>query len=348
MLTSWARLAGAAVVSGLLTLTATAQAQAPNKTEAAEAAYFRGKTVRLVVGYGAGGGYDVYARMIAPHISRYLGASIIVENQPGAGGLSALNTISIAPPDGLHMMIVNGAGAALAQLLNGVGVRYDLAKLGHLGTVAASPWIWLVAPQSRIKTPADALNAGREIMWSATGTMDGLADGAQFTCEALQMKCKVVMGYNGSNQAALAVTSGEMDSIYVSDTSANNYVKSGQSRAVAAMARKRSRFFPDVPTIFELAKLTPDQAWLFDFRANIEDLGRILVVPPGMAPERLVFMQDAVKKALTDATVIAEGERTQRYIDFQDAETTRKRTLSVVADATSEQKARVKSILDVK
>jgi tripartite-type tricarboxylate transporter receptor subunit TctC len=337
------RLAGAAALAALC-VPALAQAQTPE----AEAAYFKGKNVRVTVGYGPGGGYDVYARMIAPHIGRELGANMIIENQPGAGGIAALNATAVAPPDGLHMMIVNGAGAALSQIMQTSGVRYDLATLGHLGTVAASPWIWLVGPDSKIKTPQDALALNREIMWSATGPIDGLADGAAFTCEALSMKCKVVMGYGGSNQAALAVTKGEMDSIYVSDTSANNYVKSGQNRAVAAMARKRSRFFPDTPTIFEAMKLNAEQAWLFDFRANIEDLGRILVMPPGMSPSRLAFMQAAVKKALTDPEVVAEGERTQRYIDFQDAEATRKRTLAVVAEVTPEQKKRINEILSLK
>jgi tripartite-type tricarboxylate transporter receptor subunit TctC len=156
------------------------------------------------------------------------------------------------------------------------------------------------------------------------------------------------MGYGGSNQAALAVTKEEMDSIYVSDTSANNYVKSGQNRAVASMARKRSRFFPDTPTIFEAAKLDAEQAWLFDFRANIEDLGRILVVPPNVSASRLKFMQEAVRKALTDPEVIAEGERTQRYIDFEDAEKTRKRALGVVFDVTPAQLAKVNQILSLK
>ncbi len=342
MLLSWARLVGATAL--MVALSTHAQSQTPE----AEAAFFKGKTVRMTVGYGPGGGYDVYARMIGPHISKHLGANIIVENQPGAGGITALNATSVAPPDGLHTMIVNGAGAALSQIMATPGVRYDLAKLGHLGTVSASPWVWLVAPNSPIKTPQDALAMNREIMWSATGPADGLADGAAFTCEALKMKCKVVMGYGGSNQAALAVTKGEMDSIYVSDTSANNYVKSGQNRAIASIARKRSRFFPDTPTIFEAVKLDAEQAWLFDFRANIEDLGRILVVPPNMSASRLKFMQEAVRKALTDPEVIAEGERTQRYIDFEDAEKTKKRALAVVAEVTPQQKARVNEILSLK
>ena len=107
----------------------------------------------MIVGYGPGGGYDAYARMIAPHLSKALGATVIVENQPGAGGLSALNRLYVATPDGLQTMIVNGTGAALAQILHQKAVRFDLGKLGYLATVSSSPWIWLATPNSPINTP---------------------------------------------------------------------------------------------------------------------------------------------------------------------------------------------------
>jgi tripartite-type tricarboxylate transporter receptor subunit TctC len=317
----------------------------PIRAQESEAAFFKGKTVRLIVGYGAGGGYDIYARMIAPYIAQALGTTVVVENQPGAGGISALDNLVVAPPDGLQMMIVNGTGAVLGQLISQPGVRYDLAKIGHLGTVSASPWVWLVAPNSPIKTPQDAINAHTRMMWSASGPIDGLSDGAAFTCEALALDCRIVIGYPGSNEAALAVGKGEMDAIYVSDTSANNYVKAGQGRAVATMGRKKSRFFPDTPTIFEALKLTPDQEWLFDFRATVEDLGRILVVPPDLPPARLAYLQAAVKKALSDPALIAEGERTERYVDYIDAEPTRAAMLKVVESISPEQRERVKTIL---
>jgi tripartite-type tricarboxylate transporter receptor subunit TctC len=315
------------------------------RAQDAERAYFGGKTVRLVVGYGPGGGYDAYARMIAPHLSKVLGASVVVENQPGAGGLVALNRIYAAAPDGLTIMIVNGTGAALSQLTEQAGVRFDLGQLGYLGTVSASPWMWLVGPTSTIKTPQDAIKLGKRLNWAASGPADGLSDGAAFTCEALNLDCHVVLGYAGSNQAALAVTQGEMDAIYVSDTSANNYVASGQQRVVAAMGRTKSRFFPDTPTIFEAVKLTPDQQWLFDFRSKLEDLGRILLVPPNLPAGRLVALQAVVKETLNEPALVAEGERSQRYIDYLDAGATRKNAQAVVTDITPEQRKRVQDIL---
>lgn len=315
------------------------------RAQDAERAYFSGKSVRLVVGYGPGGGYDAYARMIAPHLSKVLGASVVVENQPGAGGLVALNRIYAAAPDGLTMMIANGTGSALSQLTEQPGVRFDLGQFGYLGTVSASPWIWLVGPGSPIKTPQDAIKLGKKINWAAGGPADGLSDGAAFTCVALDLDCHVVLGYAGSNQAALAVTQGEMDAIYVSDTSANNYVASGHQHVVAAMGRVRSRFFPDAPTIFEAVKLTPDQQWLFEFRAKLEDLGRILLVPPNLPPSRLAYLQAAVKETLNAPALVAEGEKSQRYIDYLDAATTRKNAQDVVVDINPEQRKRVQDIL---
>jgi tripartite-type tricarboxylate transporter receptor subunit TctC len=317
---------------------------APALAQDSEAAFFSGKTVRLVVGYGPGGGYDIYARIIAPYIAKNLGANVnvVVENQPGAGGLTALNRVYSAAPDGLTMMIVNGTGAALAQLAETQGARFDLGKVSHLGTVSASPWVWLVAPSSPIKTPEDAIkSASKQIMWSGSGPMDGLSDGAAFTCEALKLNCRIVIGYPGSNEAAAAVSKGEMDSVYVSDTSANNYVKAGNNRAVATMGREKSRFFPNTPTIFEAVKLDAEQTWLFDYRATVENLGRILIASPGLPPARLAYLQDAVKKALSDPVLVAEGEKTQRYIDFVDADKTRKAMLAAVTDLTADQKKKV-------
>ena len=225
----------APVLAATLAATLVPALPLPSAAQDSEAAYYKGKTVRMVVGYGPGGGYDVYARMIAPHLSKVLEATVIVENQPGAGGITALNRVYGTATDGLTIMIVNGAAAALGELVEQPSIRYELAKMGHLGTVSASPWMWLVGPNSPYNHPKEVLESGKQIAWAAGGPMDGLSDGAGFTCEALKLNCRIVLGYKGSNEAALAVTKGEMDAIYVSDTSANNYVKAGQGKAVATM-----------------------------------------------------------------------------------------------------------------
>src|ERR1700712_3228211 len=87
-----------------------------SRAQDAEKAFYAGKTVRMIVGSGVGGGYDVFSRLIAPYLSKTLGTTVIVENVPGAGGLVAMNKLYIAPPDGLQISLVQGTMAGIAQL----------------------------------------------------------------------------------------------------------------------------------------------------------------------------------------------------------------------------------------
>jgi tripartite-type tricarboxylate transporter receptor subunit TctC len=320
-------------------------AASPVAAQESEQAFFSGKTVRFVVGFGAGGGYDSYARMLAPYLSKTLGANVIVENRPGAGGLLALNGLYIAPPDGLSIMIANGTAAVYSQLTDLKGARYDLGKIGYLATLSAPPSLWTVGPQVQEKTIAAALQAKRKWRWAASGPVDSLSDGAAFTCAGLKLDCQIVLGYKGSNDAALAVSRGEMDALYVTDTSANNYVQSNGLIPLATVGRNRSRFFRDLPTIFEAAKLDAHQEWIFDFRHLAQSLGRILLTPPGMSDSRLAYMEAAVAKATSDPAFLAEGEKRQLYTDYVNAAGTLKNALSIVTAVTPEQKKLVQDIL---
>ena len=328
------------VLAGALLLAGVAAARAEDA-----AAFYKGKTIRFVVGLGVGGGFDAYARIIAPYLGRELNATVIVENQPGAGGLLALNQIYAAQPDGLRLMIVNGTPAALGQLLGQENLRYDLTKVEHLGVISAYPWVWLAGPKAEIRTVADAMKPGVKIRWGGTGPSDGPADGAAVTCEALRLDCQIVLGYKGSGDIALAMERGEVDSLYVSDSSAANFAKSGQARPVAFMARTRSSLLPDVPFVFEQVKLSPEQEWWLDFRANLNDLGRILVTTPGVPADRLEFFRAAVKRALTDPALIAEGEKTQRFVKYQPPEEALEITRKVLTAVTPEQKERLREVI---
>jgi tripartite-type tricarboxylate transporter receptor subunit TctC len=329
------------ILSGLVALGLTLSMSVSARAQDA-AAFYKGKTVHFVVGLGVGGGFDAYARMIAPYLGQELGANVVVDNLPGAGGLLALNQIYAGQADGLRLLIVNGTPAGLGQLIEQDNIRYDLAKFDHLGVISAYPWIWLASKQSGIKTVADALQPGRKIRWGGTGPSDGPADGAAITCEALKMDCQTILGYRSSGEIALAMERGELDGLYVSDSSAANYVQAGQVNAVASMARVRSALLPNVPTVYEQAKLTPDQEWWFDFRANLNDLGRILVTSPGTPPERLAFLREAVRRALANPALIAEGARSQRFVAYQAPDKALEITRKVLSAVTPEQKKRIR------
>ena len=317
------------------------QAQA----QESEKAFYAGKTVRMIVGSGVGGGYDVFSRLLAPYLAKTLGTTVIVENQPGAGGLVALNRLYMAPPDGLQISLSQGTMAAFAQLTGDHAARFDLAKFSYLATVGAPPGLWLVGPDSPIREVQQAIDAKMKWRWASAGGTSGLGIGAAFTCEALKLDCHVVQGYKASSDAGLAVTRGEMDALYVPESSANNFVKAKQNWALATISRTKSRFFPDRPTIFEAAKIDADGTWVLDFFANIEKLGRLLMAPPGVPQARLAYLQEAVRETLHNPQLIAEGERIERIIEYFDPVGTQRNVVAVVGDVTPEQKARVLRIL---
>jgi tripartite-type tricarboxylate transporter receptor subunit TctC len=251
----------------------------------------------------------------------------------------------VTPPDGLTLSFANGTAAAFAQITEQQGARFDLAKFDFLATVGAPPGLWLVGPNSPINSVQDAINAKMKWRWAASGPADGLGNGAAFTCEALKLDCQIVPGYGGSAQAGLAVTRGEMDALYVPESSANNFVKAKQNKALATMARKKSRWFLDRPTIHEAVELDADQQWLFDFFSGVEDMGRIMILPPGVPKARLAYLQEKVKETLHIPQLIADGEKMERIIEYLDPESTRQNALKVVANVTPEQRKRVTTIL---
>ena len=337
MIDRWVVLVSLAVC-GTVSLSA-AQAQD------AEKSFYAGKTVRMIVGSGPAGGYDIFSRLIAPYLAKTLGATVIVENQPGAGGLIALNRLYIAPPDGLQISLANGTSAAFAQLTGDQAARFDLAKFTYLSTVGAPPGLWLVGPDSPIREVEQAINTRMKWRWASSGATSGLGIGAAFTCEALKLDCHVVQGYKGSADAGLAVTRGEMDALYVPESSANHFVKAKQNWALATISRTKSQFFKDRPTVFEATKIAPDRLWAMEFLANLEGTGRLLMAPPGIPPARLAYLQAVVKETLHIPQLIAEGEKMERLIEYLDPDATHKNVVAVVSGITPEQKAKALKLL---
>jgi tripartite-type tricarboxylate transporter receptor subunit TctC len=307
--------------------------------------YYKGKTMKIVVGFGAGGGYDAYSRMLAPYFEKELGATVIVENQPGAGGLRALNRFQRAPADGLQMTIINGTGASLQQVLGMNGVRFDLTEMKYLGIVDAPRWIVLVKPNSPHSTLEDLKKSTGKISWGGSGKISGTSDGAAFTCHTLQLNCNIVSGYKGSAAVALALAQGEMDGLYVSETSAFKYVQSKNAKAIATWNRKRSKLFPDLPTVFEQQKLDDKQAWWVDYRNAVEGVGRVLVAPPTTPKERVDTLRAAAHKIMSDPKVVAEFAKKKRFINYAPAEEAEKMVQTALKSVTAEQKKEIRKVV---
>jgi tripartite-type tricarboxylate transporter receptor subunit TctC len=306
--------------------------------------FLKGKTVRFVVGYSPGGGYDSYARMLAPLFEKRTGATVVVENKPGGGGTTSLNQTYRAKPDGLTMQMLNGEGMVMAQLTKRPGVAFDVTKLSIYGRVAEEPHFFLVNPKLP-DTLKEIIASGRKLKFSANNRVDNLGDYAAITCEALKMNCQIVGGYKGSKEAGLAVMNGEVDALTISEGSGIAYATGGKTKIVAAIARKRSAMRPDVATVYEMFTLTPEQKWWFDFRLSIKAVGRLVVAPPGMEADKLAYLQKVWKDILTDPAVIAEGKKTRRELDYATPQDVKKALNESLSSLTPAQLQMVNEVL---
>ena len=283
------------------------------------ASFYRGKVISLVVGSSPGGGFDSYARLLAPHLEQETGTTVVVVNRPGAGGLLALNQVYNAKPDGLTIVLAGGTAALLGQLTEKEGVRYDLLKFSWLARVATHNRMWLVSGNSPHRSVENILKSNRPIKFAAAGKTDGLSDTAAVICKALEIECKIIIGYKNSKEAALAVMRGEADALASSDSSSSRYTKGGEMVAIATVGRQRSGLYTDVPTIFEQVELTADQAWWFDFHEKMRKVGRVLVAPPGVPEDRVAYLRHAFDRILSDPKVVAQGNKIRRYISYAPA-----------------------------
>lgn len=327
-------------LAGLFALTTLA---APAGAETA-AEFYKGKVVKLVVGYSAGGGYDAYARLLAPHLEARLGAQVVVENRPGGGGNLALNQVAAGKPDGLTIMLIGGATASFGQVLGAPGVRYQMGRLGFLGRVADEKRVLVLSSESGFGSLDDMLNAGRPIRFGSTARTSTIGAGTAFIAEALGMEAQIIVGYKGSKEIALATIRGEIDGFIPSDSSARRYGKEEGLTPFAVVSRERSPLMPDVPTFFELYDLTQEQAWWIYYSDALFGLGRALVTTPEVPADRLAFLQQATREVLTDPAVIAEAAAAKRPISYLSPDAVKQSINRVMDGLTDEELARVRHV----
>lgn len=272
--------------------------------------FFKGKTLRLVVGSSAGGGYDTYARMLAPHLEKRTGSTVIVENRPGGSHTTAMNHVfTTAKPDGLSIMLAPGESAVLGSLLGEPGYRFDISKFEVLGRLNSAPRILIVNPNSPYKTLEDVRRAQKPIMLGYTGITDGGSDTGAVFCHALKLLCKPVIGYKSSQDFTLAAIRGELDGTILTEDSVKRYSESGQLRAIAVTGREKSLLAPNVPTVFEATDVDAEARWWLDFREDLRKLGRILITTPGTPADRVTFLSDSVRLITQDPVAIAEFDK---------------------------------------
>lgn len=309
------------------------------------AEFYKGKVVKLVVGYGAGGGYDTYARLLAPHLEAQLDATVVVENRPGGGGNLALNRLMTAKPDGLTLMLINGRASTMSQLVGTEGVRFDLTRLTVLGRVTSEPRVILFSAASPYRSLADAQTAADVIKWGAAGRTDSLASVAAMASTALDLNSEIIMGYKGSKEAGLAVIRGEVDALVLSESSAAKYAKGGMAIPIAVFGRERSEILPDLPTVFEVASLGDDAAWWVDYTEQLTKIGRIFVSTPDVPDDRTRFLRQAVQAVLEDPQIVSDMASQKRPIRAETAEVVEQYISGSLAALDEATLARVRSVV---
>jgi len=307
--------------------------------------FYKGKTVRIVVGYAPGGGYDSYARLIAPGLEARLGAQVIVENKPGAGGFNALSALLREPGDGLRMLLLNAEAAVLLQLVEPSVHRFDLRKLAYLGRVSYE-YRTLVARKGGEFDRIDGfVKAAKVVHFGAGDRIDTMGDPASILCQTLNIACKIITGYPGAVEVGFALQRGEVDALVVSESQALSYMRGDLVAAVAILGPGKAPQLPNVPSIFDLVELSAEQSKWLRFRAEFAEFGRTLIMPGDTPPDRVAALEDAVASVLTDPQVQAEGARTKRPIAYAPPSDARRFVETVLGGIDPQEQAFIKKLL---
>jgi tripartite-type tricarboxylate transporter receptor subunit TctC len=284
--------------------------------------FYRNRQLQIVVGYGPGGGYDVYARLVARHFGKHIPGNpgTIVQNMPGAGSLVSVNYIAnTAPRDGSVIGTFARDMALLALLGGNPNVRFDPRKLTWIGTPSSAgddAYLMFVRKDAKLKKIEESTKAGGGVEIVLGGTGEGAAgnDWAAMLRDAVGLNIKLIAGYRDSGALFLAVERGEIDGRSL-DYSAVRSSRPGwltpdsPVRVVLQFGREtRHPDFPDVPLARELTK-DPAVLSLIDLAEASNTLSRPFAAPPEVPADRAKALQEAFLAMCNDPEFRAEAKK---------------------------------------
>jgi tripartite-type tricarboxylate transporter receptor subunit TctC len=262
-----------------------------------------------VVGTAAGQDYDSWARLMARHLPRFLpgNPAVIVENMPGAGHILATNYLfNLAPHDStvIGMVSRNMTEAAIMRLPN---VRFEPGKFNWIGSPELNHRVLFVNAGSGFDSVPDLY--ARELIVGSPGGAQGVSAAPILLKNLLHMRIKIIQGYHSPGDVILAMARHEVEGIVQSvgapEGARRQWVESGQMRILFSMERERVAGL-DAPTIFEFAK-SDEQRQVLAFFSSSMELGRPLMAPPGVPPQRLAQLRSAFDAVVKDAAFRQEA-----------------------------------------
>jgi tripartite-type tricarboxylate transporter receptor subunit TctC len=308
-------LALSAVVFSLAVLPQVATAQSPS---------YEGKTITIVVGFKAGGGYDRTARILARHLPKYLPGkpNVIVQNMPGANSITAANHVyAVAKPDGLTIGTFN-RNLVLAQLTSVPGVKYDMMKFAWIGSAASETTVLAIRSDLPFKSFDELRKSGKPVVIGATGPGANTYDFPLLLKEFLGVNFKIVSGYSSSADIMLAVERKEVDARAGSYTSLRPFIDRNLVRPVVR-ARAVESGIEQLPVDEELAP-NPRARAIMALRSAPEVVGRPYVMTPGTPDAVLKLVREAFASALKDPELVAEATKAKMELEYTSGEDTLK------------------------
>jgi tripartite-type tricarboxylate transporter receptor subunit TctC len=283
------------------------------------AAFYHGKTLRIIVGVGVGSGYDLNARLLARHLGKHVPGqpAVIVQNQPGAGSMSMTNQLVAAGPFDGSVIGAPFNGMPTTPLLQPAAARFDPNRLNWLGSTNRETqvtYVWHTAPvQSFDELAAKELIVGAQAPGSTQYDYPMLANAIFGT------RFKIVTGYESTPKIHLAMERGEVHGNGATNWSTlkllnAGWIADGSVKLIAQWALKKHPDLPDVPLVLDRAKTESDRQALLLALARLE-YGRPFFLPPDVPAERVAALRRAFDATMKDPAFLADAEHMKIDID---------------------------------
>ena len=292
--------------------------------------FYKGKTIRVIVGGSAGGGFDIYTRAMARHMGKHIpgNPALLVENMTGAGTLIAAKYLhSSAKPDGLSFGIFNGA-LILSGALGNKSVDFDMRELEYLGVPVQDNTVCALRKESGVTNMDQWFAAKTPIKLGGLSPGNSTSDVPRILAAALNLPIQLVEGYKGTNEVRLAADAGELhggcwawETLRVAWSKA---IPAGDVIPVLQVTAKRIPDLPNVPMALDLAKSEEARMLLKAGAIDPAAIVRVYVTTPRTPKDRLQLLRDAFTRTLSDPDFIAEAKKATLDINPLDGAEVRK------------------------
>jgi tripartite-type tricarboxylate transporter receptor subunit TctC len=290
--------------------------------------FFAGRQLRIIVGTGAGRGYDTYARLVARHLGKHVPGhpTFVVENMPGASGIRAINYLyAAAPNDGTVIATFNNA-IPFYQAVGQPGIRFKAEQLSWIGSFAQAATVVAVWHAAGVRTIDDARRI--QVVMGATGVAGTKAAYPALLNNTLGTRFKIVTGYEGGNAVTLAIERGEVQGDGSSrwsswKASRPEWVRDRKIIPVVQIGLRKDVELPGVALLSDYAQ-SNEQRQMFEFVGAPDSLGQPFAGPPRIPSDRLAILRRAFDLMTHDPAFRAEAATSKVEIDLLTGEETEK------------------------